>query len=348
MDRHIPPGTLLQKTSRISAVTVYRYSESFFEGKSVDAASIFDQLGSLNNESDGNCWIHIVGEPGNEELLKLGNTLFIHPLQLSAIQKNEIDARSEDHGEYIFSSVPFFDLKQNDQNDDLVLRIGGLFFFLFRNMLLTVSTVKENIFLPVIERLERSIGRIRKMNADYLLYALLDLTTGYFIEHIEVLRHKTELLEDSVLESSDPLSTVKKYRNSIRKIRQMLMPFRELLTKLKTTESDLLDDTLRIFYSDLLNHGQMLLNDLDSLMDRLRMIPDVYMSHLSNEMNRVMKVLTLIASIFIPLSFIAGVYGMNFKLMPELDSPLGYPITLGAMAVIAVGMVLFFKWKKWL
>ncbi|MBN2510185.1 MAG: magnesium/cobalt transporter CorA [Spirochaetales bacterium] len=338
---HIPPGTLIPQKSSIVRVYEYRYNESDSHGRACTLASLSTE------PSEESRWVSILGKPGDQDLEHIGERLNIHPMVLASIQKDSLHSRMIDQGDYIFITMPFFSL-HIPPDDEPRIETRGVFFLLFPHMLVSIYCGKDNIFLPIEERLGNSQARIRKLKEDYLLYALLELLIEYSVDSIHLFRERTEELENDVFEARDPLSQVKTYRNTARTLRHLLVPFRELLTKLKNTESNILDDSLGIFYADLLDHGLRLLNDLDSINDHLTMITELHMSHLSNETNKVMKVLTIIASIFIPLSFIAGVYGMNFSHMPGLAWKFGYAFALGIMVLTAAGMILYFKWKKWL
>ena len=341
---HIPPGTLLPQKSNIARIHEFLYTEETLS----DHDSTLSALpGKPTGTAGTNRWVSVLGTPGDQDLEILGNRLNVHPMILASIQKDSLHSRILDQGSFIFISMPFFSLHMPSKEEPRI-ETKGVYFLLFPHMLVSIYSGKDNIFIPIEERLTHSRGRIRKLGEDYLLFTLLELLIEYSVANINLFREKTEDLETDVFEAKDPLSYVKTYRNIARTLRHLLVPFRELLTKLKTTESNIIDDNLGIFYSDLLDHGLRLLNDLDNINDHLTMITELYMSHLSNEMNKVMKVLTIIASIFIPLSFIAGVYGMNFTHMPELAWRFGYPAALGVMGLAAIGMIIYFKWKKWL
>ena len=215
--------------------------------------------------------------------------------------------------------------------------------------LFTFQEMQGDVFDMLRERIRTSKGRIRKMGCDYLAYALLDAIVDNYFVVIEDLGGKSEALQEIVTERPEPktLQTIHGLRRELIFIRKKLWPLRELVAGLEKTENRLIHRGLAPYLRDVYEHTIQVIDSVESLRDVISGTMDVYITMVSNRTNDVMKVLTVIATIFIPLTFVAGIYGMNFEHMPELKWRFGYAAAWAVMAAIAVGMMLYFKRKKW-
>jgi len=206
------------------------------------------------------------------------------------------------------------------------------------------------VFDGIRERLRTAKGRVRRSGADYLAYALMDATVDNYFVILEQMGETTAELEDRVL--ADPQESVHReihlLKRQLATLRKAVWPMREMTAAMQRTESDVLAPSTGVYLRDLYDHSVQVLDAVETLRDILAGLTDVYLSSLSNRMNAIMKVLTMIATIFIPLTFIAGIYGMNFEFMPELHWKWAYPAVLGIMLLVTVGMLGFFRRKKWL
>ncbi len=211
-------------------------------------------------------------------------------------------------------------------------------------------------FKPVLDRLTVQGGRMRNHGTDYLCYALIDTVVDHYFKVIEQFADEIEEIEDRLFEDADDnlLQQVHDIRRKVVLFRKSVWPLRDALNTAVRDESELISDNTKLFLRDVYDHMIQVIDNIENYRDVVLSLHDLYMSNMSNKMNEVMKVLTIIATIFIPLTFIAGVYGMNFNPevspynMPELNLVWGYPASLGIMAVIAIIMVYYFKRKGWL
>jgi magnesium transporter len=218
------------------------------------------------------------------------------------------------------------------------------------NVVFSFQENQKNLFAGLLDRLRNGKGRIRKMGADYLLYAILDFIVDHYFLVLEKIGDRIENLEEGLL--SDPKTpTLKKLQQLKREmlfLRRWVWPLREVLSSLERGELEQIREETRIYLRDVYDHAIQVLDTIEIFREMLSGMVDIYLSSLNNRMNAIMKVLTIIATIFMPLTFLAGVYGMNFKYMPELEWPWGYPLIIAVMGGIGITMLILFKRKKWL
>jgi len=219
-----------------------------------------------------------------------------------------------------------------------------------RNAVISFQEVEGDVFDVIRDRIRNAQGRIRKMGADYLAYALLDAIVDNYFTVLEDVGEKIELLQEEVVVKADPetLKTIRQLKTDMVFMRRILWPLREVVSTLEKGESPLIRKGTRPYLRDVYEHTIQVIDSVESLRDLLAGSLEIYMTSVSNRMNEVMKVLTIMATLFIPLTFVAGVYGMNFQHMPELGWRYGYVAVLVVMALIAAGMLLYFKRKRWL
>lgn len=206
------------------------------------------------------------------------------------------------------------------------------------------------MFDPVRQRIRQAKGRIRRSGCDYLAYALTDAVVDHYFGVLEKLGEKIEALEDELLKepSAQTLETTHRLKREMLYFRKQVWPLREVLNSLVKDQSHLIAETTQVFLRDVYDHTIQVIDTIESLRDVLSGLHDLYLSTISNRMNEVMKVLTIMATIFIPLTFIAGIYGMNFEFMPELKWKWSYPLLWGVLVAIFVSMLFWFKRKRWL
>jgi magnesium transporter len=217
-------------------------------------------------------------------------------------------------------------------------------------MVISFQEHGNDIFGPVRDRLRVNKGRIRKMGADYLAYCLLDMVVDSYFTILEQQGNRIEQVDEELLGEASPetLATINSLKREITILRRSVWPLREVINNLEKRESSLIQKSTNIYLRDVYDHTIQVIETVETSRDILSGMVDMYLSTVSNAMNQVMKVLTIIATIFIPLTFIAGIYGMNFANMPELGWRWGYPASLVAMAVVAIAMVVYFRKKRWL
>jgi magnesium transporter len=208
---------------------------------------------------------------------------------------------------------------------------------------------EEDIFSPIRERL-KSGGKIRRSGADYLAYSLMDLVVDQYFLILEDLGETIENLEEELVAAPSPqtIHQIHRLKRDMIILRRSVWPLREVLSQLERRESPLIQEATAIYLKDVYDHVIQVIDTIETFREMLSGMLDVYLSSMSNRLNEIMKVLTIIATIFIPLTFIAGLYGMNFKHMPELEWRWGYFMVLGVMGLMCFGMLVYFKKKKWL
>ena len=313
----------------------------------LDDATAEDCEPYLNRETM--TWIHLEGHPTEDSLRKLGASFRLHALALEDVlnsgQRPKIQA-FPDHL-FIVMSLPTV-----DSGD---VEVYQLSLFVGDNFVISFCDAPFSTFEPIMHRLKVSSGRIRSMGADYLMYCLLDLVIDCAFPVLEDFGLQLEELEEQILYFADQesLGKVHEIRRELIMLRRNLWPQREVINQLLRDASPLLKRETEVYLRDCYDHTIQVMDLLETYRDMVGSLLEIYLSSVSNRMNDVMRVLTVIATIFIPLTFIVGVYGMNFDRsagplsMPELGQPLGYVFVWIAMLVIAVGMGLFFRSRKW-
>jgi magnesium transporter len=341
----LPPGTLVhigEKLTEKTRVALVEYDAQGFQEKELEA---FETCYLFAKEPKVT-WVNVVGIQQVEVLEKLGSCFVVHPLVLEDILNTEQRPKVEDYGEDLFIVVKL--ISYREKTDEVEAEQISL--ILRPHALLSFQEKEGDDFAAVKERLRTGKGRLRKMGADYLAYTLLDIVVDQYFGVLEKLGERIEVLEGRLL--TDPgAATLQKIQNLKKEmllLRQWIWPLREVIRSLERGEFPGIQESTRIYLRDVYDHTIQVMDSIEIYRDMLSGMLDIYLSSLNNRMNAVMKVLTIIATIFMPLTFLAGVYGMNFKHMPELDWPWGYPLVWGLMALIAGIMLVLFRRKKWL
>jgi magnesium transporter len=290
-------------------------------------------------------WINLNGIHNSSILEEAGVQFSLHPLTLEDIANVNQRPKMEVYSNYIF-----FVFKMLQLNDDYELSSEQFSFVLTKKLLVSFQEKEGDIFEPLRQRIRNNRGRIRQKGNDYLAFSLMDAIVDNYFLILEQLNDKMEELEDKALKNPNQqtLQEIHKLKRIIINLRKSIWPLRDTLSRLYKDEEGYFEDATQLYLRDLYDHSLQLIDSVETYREILNGILDIYMSTVNNKMNEVMKVLTIIATIFIPLTFIAGIYGMNFEFMPELKLPWGYFAVLGIMAVVAILMIVFFKKKKWL
>ncbi len=291
-------------------------------------------------------WVNIDGLHEVGLIEELGQHFDIHSLVLEDILHTEQRPKVEVFENYIFVVIKM--LYHDNKNDDI--RDEQFSLILGKNFVITFQEKVGDVFEPIRERIRAGKLRVRKRKADYLTYTLIDAIVDNYFVILELLSDKIEVLEDELLEnpSPDTLQKIYKLKRKMIVLRKSIWPLREAISTLERSESNLIDESTGVFLRDVYDHTIQVIDTVESIRDMMAGMLDTYLSSVSNKMNEVMKVLTIIATIFIPLTFIAGIYGMNFEYMPELKWHGSYFVLWGVMLLILVGMVHYFRKKKWL
>ena len=298
---------------------------------------------------DSISWIHVQGQVDATTLRELGNVFGLHPLALEDVINTGQRPKADSYDDQLFVTM---NLPILDEAGELVIEQISL--FLADRLLISFHHGTSHPFQPVVERLRKRSGRIRERGADYLLYALLDVIVDQGFPLLETLGEAIEELEEELLDSPDKtmLGRIHQVRRDLLLLRRNLWPQREVLSNLGREGHEHIEESTRPYLRDCYDHTIQILDLIESYREMAASMLDVYLSSLSHRLNEVMKVLTVIATIFIPLTFIVGVYGMNFAgnspwAMPELEWYYSYPILWLIMIGIALGMIGYFKRRNW-
>jgi len=290
-------------------------------------------------------WVNINGLADHDAIKRIGGFFRLDSLTIEDILNTEHRPKIEDFGKYILIITKMLTKKADETIDYEQVSI-----VLTSNSVLTIQENPGDCFGPVRERLRNSAGRLRRFGSSYLAYALLDIIVDNYFYLLEWLGNRLEEYEGtsaSPRDSAGFMSGLQNVKADLNRFRRVAWPVRETIAMLLHSESDLFNEDLKPFFRDLQENSVQVIEALESYRETAVGIQEVYFSSVSNRLNEVMKVLTIISTIFIPLTFIVGVYGMNFSHMPEIDKVWGYPAVWGLMVSIALGMIAYFKRKKW-
>jgi magnesium transporter len=342
----LAPGTLVhigEKKSDITKVTMYEYHENFFLENTVVQA---DALRNLPVNREGVLWVNVDGFARVDILEAIGTRFGLHPLTMEDILNAGQRPKAEnfDHYHYIvFKMLSYNDLRNTVDIEQVSLVVGP-------DYVLSFQEREGDVFGSLRERLRLGKGWIRKLGADYLAYSLLDAVVDSYFDVLEKIGERIETIEDRLVAdpANETLWEVHNLKREMIYLRRSVWPLREVVNRLIKSDDAFLDKTTSVYLRDVYDHIAQILDTTEIYREMLSGMLDIYLSSVSNRMNEVMKVLTIIATLFIPLTFVAGLYGMNFRFMPELDWPFGYPLVLSLMLIVAVSMIYYFKQKKWL
>jgi len=341
----LPPGTLVhvgeRKAEKVK-IRILDYDEAQFEEK--EAKTIEESFPFKDKPTV--TWINIDGLHEVEIIEKLGSHFGLHPLLLEDILNTDQRPKMEDYGDYIFVVLKM--LYSGENKDGIEAEQVSL--ILGSNFVISLQEREGDVFDPVRDRIRKSKGRIRKTGSDYLAYALLDAIVDNYFLILENVGEKIEETEEQLATNPNPetLQLIHALKKEMIFLRKSIWPLREMVSGLERCESSLIHESTGAYLRDVYDHTIQIIDTVESYRDMISGMLDIYLSSISNKMNEVMKVLTIFASIFIPLTFVAGIYGMNFEFMPELGWHWGYFALLGFMAFVGVSLVVYFKRKRWL
>ena len=336
-----PPGTLAKTADVKARLAVVAYSpDDYEEVKAESVEECHQQIGKRDVT-----WIRVEGTKDAETLEKMGECFGFHPLTLEDVMDAGQRPKVEDFGDYLF--ITFRRPCRPEMDSEIVMEQVNI--FLGPGYVLTVTDASD-AFAPVLRRVKENRGRIRGMKAGYLAYALIDISLDSFFPTMEAIGGQIELLEDEVQVNPSP-DIVRQIRNMKRDlliIRASIWPMREVINTLRREEPELIADATKLYLRDAYDHTIQIADIAESYREILSETFNVYLSVKADNANEVMRILTIFAAIFIPLTFMAGVYGMNFEFMPELRWRPAYFILLGMMAAVAIAMLRFFRKRGWL
>ena len=340
-----PPGSLVpvgDQHVRPAKVTVIDYDAANLTERTLDDIAECWRY----KDSPTVSWINLDSVSDAKTIHDVGEHFGLHPLVVEDILNTDQRPRLEDFGQYIYIILKMLRLDPKDKS----LLVEQVSLILGPGFVISFQELEGDVFELIRERIRSGKGRIRQMGADYLAYSLIDaIVDGYFVI-LERASEQTETLEEELLRDSSPktLHAIHKLKRESLFLRKAVWPLREVIGTFQRSESALVSDKINLYLRDVFDHTIQVIDTTETLRDMLAGMIEIYLSSISNRMNEVMKVLTIIATIFIPLTFIAGVYGMNFQYMPELHWLWGYPFALAVMLIVALGMLTYFRRKKWL
>lgn len=340
----LPPGALVERNGSTPdpELEIYRYGTDSQKQEKIAKGDI----ASLGTSGTDVLWINVVGN-GDADVLRLLESRFdLSSLTLERIQNGGQRPGIYDFGHYLHVIVKMvtWDSPGNAIATEQVSLILG------QGYVISIQERAGDLFDPVRERIAKGRGRVRGKGADYLFYALIDSVVDNLFLLCDTLQEQEEILEDIAMyeSSSDTFQKINHLKSQLILMRRAVWPLRELLTAIQKDEFQLISGDNLKYFRDVLDHDLIIVDMIEHSREVLNSLYESKITNISVEMNNVMKVLTIIATIFIPLTFVAGIYGMNFSYMPELIWRWGYFAVLGFMAVIFIAMLIFFKHKKWL
>lgn len=339
------PGALIytgQKDSNTLLIETFDYDDENYDEKEIK--DIDEAFGFKNTDSI--TWININGLNRIREIEKIGNHYKLHPLLLEDVVNISQRPKIDEYDSYLFVV-----LKMLYYNADEKVVAEQVSFVLGPNYVLSFQEAEGDVFDSVRDRIRHKKGRIRELGSDYLLYALIDAVTDHYFMIIETMGNKIEDLEDNLFngQSQHEISQqIQDLKREVLKVRRAIFPLREIINRIEKTDNELILPKTLHYFRDIYDHIIQISENIDIYREMIWGLMDMYMTSISNKMNEVMKVLTIIATIFIPLTFIAGIYGMNFENIPELKFEYGYYALWVVMVLLFLGMLAYFRRKKWL
>ncbi|MDZ7343366.1 MAG: magnesium/cobalt transporter CorA [candidate division KSB1 bacterium] len=346
----VPPGTLIhvgEKKAEQVRISLLDYDRERYLEKElaiIEAALPYKDKPTVT-------WINLDGIHQVDILENIGQRFGIHPLALEDILNTAQRPKVEDYGDYIFivlKMLSYNERSRTTEGEQISIVLGSTYVLSFQEK-------TGDIFDLIRERIRNNESGLRKNGPDYLVYRLLDTIVDHYFLILEKLGEEIEEVEEELMKNpaKETLTTLHHLKREMIFLRKSIWPLREIISKLEREESPLIKSATGIFLRDVYDHTIQVIDTVENFRDMLAGMLDIYLSSLSNKMNEVMKVLTIIATIFIPLTFIAGIYGMNFNTerspwnMPELNWYFGYPAIMAIMTIIGLAMVIYFKQKKW-
>lgn len=338
----LAPGTLVytgELKDESIKITLYSYNDRTVKkitNNSLVKLSFLDEKDSVN-------WIDIEGVHDVELIKKIGDFYEIDNLILEDILNINQRPKFEEREKYIALFLKM--IYMNKKTDEI--EYEQISFILGEGYLITFQEKSGNIFESIQERIEKGIGKLRKKKENYLTYALFDIIVDNYFLILEDFEEKIETLEEEIIKnpSQKIIEDIISLKKEISKFKRNVIPIKEILTKISNV--DYFDESMSIYLKDLHDHATIIHESIEIIYNRSNDLIQLCHSSIGNNMNEIMRVLTTISTIFIPLSFLAGVYGMNFQYMPELSWEYGYYFILGLMFIVVTGMILYFKRKNW-
>lgn len=342
----LAPGSLIYTgqvyTDEIK-IQVIDYTDDHIEEIEITEVAELERF----NNPDTVTWINIQGLHDVEVISSIGKLMGLHPLTMEDILDTNQRPKVEEFEDHLYISMKMI----NHLEDHNKIDIEQVSIIAHNNFVICFQEKPGDVFNDIRTRLRNGKGRARKRAADYLSYMLIDVIIDFYYETLDQVWNKIERLDDLVVRRPDriELNDIQVIRRDLIQLRRYMYPVRDVVHSISNSQGQFFSDQTLMFVRDSYDHAVQVVENLDTYREILNSVMDLYLSQLSNKMNEVMKVLTVMSSIFIPLTFIAGIYGMNFEHMPELGWAISYPVGFWSLiGVVAVIMVIFMKSRKWL
>lgn len=340
----LPPGSIVYTGTpkeRATRISVMQYS---LESSSHEQSITVDQL-PADFKKDEVTWVNFDSLHDVDLMIKVGARYGIHNLTLEDIVHVGHSPKMEEYDDYLFLTLKMIKPDENAGE----FNVEQISFVLGSGFLLSFQEHKGDPFDTIRERITTGKGKARERTSDYLLFLLIDAIVDQYLLSIESINKDIADLEMRILErpDQDVVEKITEQKRTISGLRNIIYPVRDALKGITTGETEFVKDEYFNYFNDVFDHVKQIVDHLDSLRETLTSLMEFYMSQMSHQMNKVMQMLTIIATIFIPLTFLAGIYGMNFQFMPELAWKWSYPILLGVMLVLGGSMFVYMRRKRW-
>lgn len=341
----MPPGSLVhvgEIHEVVSRISLIDYNKDSIEEKSIKS---IDEVIPYKDR-DTVTWLIVEGLSDVGIIESIGKLFDVHPLVLEDILNTHQRPKFEEYDSYLYIVLKGLMAEE----EKFSVNYEQISILVFDNFVITFKEKIDDLFLPVMQRIRGSKGRFISMGADYLTHSIMDIVVDQNFLLVDALADTIDAIEDEILShpTVETLNSLQAVKREVIYMRRYTSPLRELLSSLLRSESRIIKESTRIYFRDVLDHVLRVSEAIDSYRDILSNLLDIYNSSISNKMNEVMKVLTVFASIFIPLTFLVGIYGMNFEYMPELKWRWAYPALWVVFVAITVSLLVYFKKKKWL
>jgi len=341
----LPPGAFVGVDDSTGANTTMRLFE-FGQDRVIERW--IETIGEFleNTEGCSNAWIDIDGLNNDKLMLSVSERFDLHPLLMEDVLNTDHRPKVEEYKDTLFVVAKMLGLDEETGG----IHSEQICFVLRKGLVISFQERPGDVLEPVRDRLRKNTGRVRRAGADYLLYALLDVIVDNYFLIVEEIGERIETLERKVMlkPGNEDLLTIQELRSLLISVNRFVTPTRELAGRLNTLQSELIDKSTRRYINDLQDHTVYIAETINTHREILTSLENTYHAGQNARMTQVMKLLTVISTIFIPLTFIVGIFGMNFKHMPELEWPYGYPLVMLGMAVLAGVMLIWFRRKRWL
>ena len=341
----LPPGSLVhvgKVHQHAHKISVVNYNKSTLKKHTVNS---IDELLDYKL-TDTITWVIIDGLKDVSIIEAIGHHFDIHPLVLEDILNTHQRPKFEEFNDYLYIVIKAISMG----NRSLKVKYEQISLLVLQNFVFTFIEKPDTLFHPILNRLDNDKSQVRNLGSDYLAYLIMDTVVDEYFSLQDAFDDLIEGVEDKLLSNptSETLATIQKIKRELIFFRRSVSPLRELLAAIHRSESPLLNEKTKRYFGDVYDHAIRIIEAIESYRDLIAGMLDIYLSIVSNKMNETMKVLTVFASIFIPLTFVAGVYGMNFEYMPELKWRWGYPAIWVFFISVSVILLRFFRKNKWL